>query len=136
MDTIVERMRDTVVLMMNAYKDKVKNIVIVMNLEVTDYYFVDFLVFTEYKKFDTFLTKRTANKMNFIMVGWNIVRIAIEVGNKRVVDLTLQNVLYTLDLYSNLISILKVCGLDLDVQFGKNNVVAKFNNEHTTIYSR
>jgi len=62
-------MRDTVVLMMNAHKDKVKNIVIVMNLEVTDYYFVDFLVFTEYKKFDTFLTKRTANKMNFIMVG-------------------------------------------------------------------
>jgi len=60
---------------------------------------------------------------------------AIEVGNKRVVDLTLQNVLYTLDLYSNLISILKVCGLDLDVQFGKDNVVAKFNNGHTTIYS-
>lgn len=136
MDTIVERMRDTVVLMMNAHKDKVKNIVIVMNLEVTDYYFVDFLVFTEYKKFDTFLTKRTANKMNFIMVGWNIVRMAIKVGNKRVVDLALQNVLYTLDLYSNFISILKVCELDLDVQFGKNNVVAKFNNEHTTIYSR
>ena len=128
-------MRDTVVLMMNTHKDEVENIVIVINLGVTDHYFVDFLVFTEYKKFDAFLTKRTANKMNFIMVGWDIVRMAIEVGNKRVVALTLQNVLYTLHLYSNLISILKVCRLDLDVQFGKDNVVAKFNNGHTTIYS-
>jgi len=62
-------MRDTVVLMMNTHKDEVENIVIVINLGVTDHYFVDFLVFTEYKKFDAFLTKITANKMNFIMVG-------------------------------------------------------------------
>ena len=55
---------------MNTYKDEMEDIAIVINLGVTDYYFVNFLVFIEYKKFNILLTERTAKKrMSFIIVG-------------------------------------------------------------------
>jgi len=59
---------------------------------------------------------------------------AIEVENRRVVDLTLWDVLHTPGLHSNLISIPKVCRLGLDVQFGEKDVVAKFSDGCTTIH--
>ena len=56
-----------------------------------------------------------------------------EIENRRVVDLILQNILYTPDLHSNFILILEVCKLGLDVGFGENNIIAKFNNGDTII---
>jgi len=52
----------------------------------------------------------------------------IEVENRRMIDLTLYNVLHTLGLHSNLISILKICNLGLEVHFRTDDIIAKFDN--------
>jgi len=64
---------------------------------------VDYTIFTK-----PILSKTTEQRMNFEIVRHKIVRIHIEI-NKQEVDLTLQNVLYTLRLHSNLILILRIC---------------------------
>jgi len=105
--------------MANTYmgvEDEVDSIATVIDSEATDYCFADFSAFTEYDKFDAPLTGRTAEKgTSFMITGQGTVKMDIKVENGRVVDLTLQNVLYILGLHSNLISILKVCSLGLDV---------------------
>jgi len=124
--------------MANTYmdvEDEVDSIAMVIDSGATDHCFADLLAFTKYKNFDAPLTERIAEKRtSFMIMGQETVKMAIEVENKRVVDLTLQDVLYTPGLHSNLISILKVCGLGLDVWFGETNVVAKFNDGHTAIH--
>jgi len=118
-DTIVEQTRDTMILMANAYmgvEDEVDGIATVIDSGATDHCFADFLAFTEYEKFEVPLIGRTAEKgTSFMIMGQGTVKMAIEVENRRVVDLTLWDVLYTPGLHLNLILIPKVCGLGLDV---------------------
>ena len=137
-DATIEQTRDAMILMANTYigeEDEVDGIATVIDSGATDHCFADFLAFTEYKKFDAPLTGRTAEKgISFTITGQGTVKMAIEVKNERVVDLTLQNVLHTPELHSNLILIPKVCGLGLDVQFGEKEVVAKFSDGHTAIH--
>jgi len=56
------------------------------------------------------------------------------VTNRRIIDLTLCDVLHIPDLHSNLISIPKICGLDLVITFSKNNVIASFSDRRMVIY--
>jgi len=57
----------------------------------------------------------------------------IKIENGKEIDLILCNVLYIPKLHSNLISILKICSLELKVHFRIKNVIINFNNERTAI---
>ena len=57
----------------------------------------------------------------------------IEIKDKKEIDLILQDILYTPELHSNLISILKICNMSINVVFGTNNVVARLDDEYTAI---
>jgi len=108
----------------------------ILNLEVTDYCFVKCANFIKYEKFQTSITGRIAEKRtSFEIARYGIVKIAVEVVNRRIINLTLHDVLYIPDLYSNLISISKICRLDLAIIFGENEVIASLSNSKTAIYS-
>ena len=53
--------------------------------------------------------------------------------NKQEVDLVLKNILHTLGLQSNLISIPKICAQGLNVNFGLNTVAVQFSNGDTAV---
>ena len=81
------------ILMANTYmgvEDEVDSIATVIDSGATDHCFVDFSAFTEYEKFEVPLIGRTAKKgTSFMITGQGTVKMAIEVENRRVVDLTL-----------------------------------------------
>ena len=60
------------VLIANVYMsvdNEIENIAIVINLEIINYRFADFSVFTGYKKFDTSLTERIAEKKTSFIIA-------------------------------------------------------------------
>ena len=82
------------------------------------------------------MTGRTVKKeTSFEIAKHRIVRIAVKIMNRKIIDLTLYNILYTPDLHSNLISIYKICRLGLAVTFGENKVITSFDNNRMAIYS-
>jgi len=92
-DATIEQTGDAMILMADIYmgvEDKVDGIAMVIDSGATDYYFTDFSAFTEYEKFNTPLTGRTAEKgTSFMIMGQETMKMAIEVENRRVVNLTL-----------------------------------------------
>ena len=89
---------------------------IVINYRAIDYCFANIGVFVEYRKFIILLIKRKAEKeISFMIAGQKTVKIMIEIKDKKESTLHFKNVLHTLGLYSNLISILKTCNLGLGV---------------------
>jgi len=79
--------------MANTYmdvEDKVDGIATVIDSGAIDHCFADLLAFTKYKNFDVPLTRRIAKKRtSFMIMDQGTVKIAIEVENRRVVDLIL-----------------------------------------------
>ena len=72
--------------------------------------------------------KTIKKKINFIIARQKLVKMIIEIENRRIIDLILYNTLHTSGLHSNLIFILKIYNLELEVYFRTNNIVAKFND--------
>jgi len=62
------------------------------------------------------------------------VKIVVEVMNRRIINLTLCDVLYIPDLHSNLIFISKICRLGLAVIFGDNEAITSLGNNRTAIH--
>ena len=80
------------------------------------------------------MTGRIAEKGTiFEIAKHGIVKIVVEVVNRRIIDPTLHNVLHIPDLHSNLISISKICRLGLAIIFGKNEVIASLSNNRIEI---
>jgi len=79
------------------------------------------------------MTGRIVKKeTSFEIAKHGIVRIAVKIMNRKIIDLTLYNILYIPDL---LISIYKICRLGLAVTFGENKVITSFDNNKMAIYS-
>jgi len=58
------------------------------------------------------MTSKTAeNRASFEIAGYEIIKIVAEMMNGRIIDLTLCDILYILDLYFSLISISNICRL-------------------------
>jgi len=68
-----------------------------------------------------------------IMEQW-VIRLAVEVTDERIIDLTLYDILHMPGLHSNLILIPKIYGLGLAMTFSKNNVMASFSDRRMAIY--
>ena len=80
-----------------------------MNLGTTDHCFVKYTNLIKYKKFQISMTDRIAEKgIIFEIARHGIVKIVVEIVNRRIIDLTLHNILHIPDLHSNLISISKI----------------------------
>jgi len=95
-----------------------------LDLGTIDYCFVKHADFIEYEKFQISLTGRTTKKeKSFEIARYKIVRIVVEKANGRIIDLTLYNILHTLSLYFNFISISKIFGLGLAITFRENEVI-------------
>lgn len=111
-----------------------RNIDTVIDSGITDHCFADVNVFTKYKKFEILLVRRIAEKgTNFSIAGQETVRMTIKVEDGKKMNLIFQDILYTSELCSNLISILKICNMSLNVVFSINDVVARLDNRHTAI---
>jgi len=101
---------------------------------MTDYCFADVNIFTKYKKFEILLVRRTAEeRKNFSIAEQETVRMTMEVGDEKEMDLTFQDVLYTSELCSNLILISNICNMSLNVVFSTNDVVARLDDGHIAI---
>jgi len=69
----------------------------------------------------------------FEIARHGIVKIVVEIVNRKIIDPTLHNVLHIPDLHSNLISISKICRLGLAITFGENKVIASLSNDRIAI---
>ena len=82
------------------------------------------------------ITSKTVEKRtSFKIAKYRIIKIAVEIVNEIIIDLTLYNVLYTPNLYSNLIFISKIYILDLAITFRENEIIASLDDDKTAIYS-
>ena len=62
---------------------------IAIDLEATNYCLVNFDAFANYKKFESLLVERIVErKINYLIVGWKIVKITIVVKDEKEIDLT------------------------------------------------
>ena len=104
-------------------------------MDSADHCFIDYNDFVKYEKFQISLVSRIAKKRtDFEIVGWKVIRLAVEMTDRRIIYLILHDVLYIPGLYSNLILIPKICSLGLAVIFSKNNVITSFSDERMIIH--
>ena len=134
---VIERTRKTVILIIEVRQIDERegaSLNTVIDSGTTNHCFVDISMFTKYKRFSSPLAKKTIEKkMSFMIARQRTVKIKIEIQKRRIINLNLHNVLYTLGLHFNLISILKTCNLGLEVYFGTDNIVAKFDDNQVVI---
>ena len=72
-------------------------------------------------------------RTNFLITEREIIGMMIEIEDEKKIDLTLQDVLHIPELWSNLISILKICNICLNMYFGIDDIVARFNDGYIAI---
>ena len=86
-----------------------------IDLDITDHCFIDCADFVKYEEFQISLVSRIVEKRtDFEIMGQKIIKLVVKVTDGRIIDLTLHNILHMLGLYSNLISIPKICSLSLN----------------------
>ncbi|KAJ3552016.1 hypothetical protein NP233_g12967 [Leucocoprinus birnbaumii] len=125
---VIERVRESYTMMADA-GSRDRNLMgltmTVIDSGATDHCFVHRHDFVKYTRFTNPMLGRTAEKgLTFEIIGQGTVTMAVDVGEK-VVELTLNDVLHTPGLRSNLISIPKICSLGYSVFFGLEEVLAK-----------
>ena len=83
----------------------------------------------------TSLVSKIAEKgTSFEIIEYETIKLVVKVANRKIINLTLHNVLYIPSLHFNLISILKICRLSLAMIFSKNNIVISFSNKRIAIH--
>ena len=118
-------------------ENRAREVGTIVSSKATDHCFIDINMFKEYEKFETLLTGKMAEKRtSFRVVERNMVKIVIEIRKGNAIDLILQDILYTLGLYLNLIFIPKICRLKLDVVSRVNDVIVRFKDRRIVIWGK
>ena len=98
--------------------------------------FVNLTNLIKYKKFQISMTDKIAEKgIIFEITRYRIVKIVVEIVNRRIIDLTLHNILHIPNLHSNLISISKIYRLGLAIIFGEDKVIVSLSNNRIAIFN-